>query len=85
MAAAPKKLAKFSIAESEEGYLLHIEAEGGDKLELEATPEQLDTLIDALDDLLSEDEDEIFAAGDDEDDEDVEIEDEEDGEDRPNA
>lgn len=62
MAAAPDKLAKFTIDESEEGYLLHIEAEGGDKLELEATPEQLDAIIDALDDLLSEDEEEIFAA-----------------------
>jgi hypothetical protein len=78
MAAAPKKLAKFTFSESEEGYVLHIEAEGGDKLDLEATPEQLDAIIDGLDDLLSEDEEEIFAA------DDGEIEDDGD-EDRPNA
>lgn len=82
MAAAPKKLAKFTFSESEEGYVLHIEAEGGDKLDLEASPEQLDAIIDGLDELLSEDEEEIFAA--DEDEDDLEVVDDED-EDRPNA
>lgn len=78
MAAAPKKLAKFTFSESEEGYVLHIEAEGGDKLDLEASPEQLDAIIDALDELLSGDEEEIFAAEDEDDDEDLEAEDDED-------
>lgn len=82
MAAAPKKLAKFTFSESEEGYVLHIEAEGGDKLDLEATPEQLDAIIDGLDDLLSEDDDEFLAADDEDDEDSDEVEEDED---RPNA
>lgn len=86
MAAAPQKLARFAFSESEEGYVLHIEAESGDRLDLDATPEQLDAIIDALDDLLSEDDGELFAVEAGDEDEDVVDDGDADGdEDRANA
>jgi len=58
-----KKLEQFVLEETEEGYAIHLTAEGGEELAVAVTPEQLDAIIDALDDLLSdegdfEDEDE---------------------------
>lgn len=51
----PKPLERFRLEETDAGYLITIEAQGGDALAVEASPEQLDAIIDALDDLLSED------------------------------
>jgi hypothetical protein len=56
-----KKLVHFTIrADDEETYVLRLEDDVGDVLELGASPEQIDTIIDALDDLLSEHEEEAF-------------------------
>ena len=48
-------LSQFSLSETDEVYLIEIEGDGGGSLTVEATPEQLDAIIDALDALLSED------------------------------
>lgn len=53
--AEPRLLEQFRLEETEAGYLITIEARGGEALAVEATPEQLDAIIDALDDLLSDD------------------------------
>lgn len=50
-----KKLEQFVLEETEEGYSIHLVAEGGAQLAVEVSPEQMDAIIDALDDLLSED------------------------------
>ncbi len=48
-------LSQFSLSETENGYLISVEGDGGGSLTVEATPDQLDAIIDALDALLSED------------------------------
>ena len=48
-------LSQFSLSETDDGYLIEIEGDGGGSLTVEATPEHLDAIIDALDALLSED------------------------------
>ena len=53
--AEPRPLEQFRLEETEAGYLITIQAQGGDALAVEASPEQLDAIIDALDDLLSDD------------------------------
>jgi hypothetical protein len=58
--ADPKQLARFTIAEAEEGYILHIEDDAGHTLELRANDDQLDLIIEELDRVLGEDD----AAGD---------------------
>ena len=55
--AEAKKLAKFTITEAGEGFSLHIEDEAGHVLELSATREQIDLIVDTLDDLLEEGDD----------------------------
>lgn len=55
-----KQLAKFSIDIREEDFVLRLEDEVGEATEFSATPEQLDAVIDALDELLSEGEEEFF-------------------------
>mgnify|MGYP002653203363 CR=1 FL=1 len=39
-------LSQFSLSETDEGYLIEIEGDGGGSLTVEATPEQLDAIID---------------------------------------
>lgn len=59
-------LSQFTLSETPDGYLIEIEGDGGGSIAVEASPEQLDAIIDALDDLLSEDEaaaDEIESDG----------------------
>ena len=60
-----KQLAKFAISVREEDFVLHLEDETGENVEYSATPEQLDAVIDALDELLSEGEEEYFEVEDD--------------------
>lgn len=60
-----KQLAKFAISVREEDFVLHLEDETGETVEYSATPEQLDAVIDALDELLSEGEEEYFEVEDD--------------------
>jgi hypothetical protein len=55
--AAPKTLSKFSITSKGDEFLLRIESEGGEALELTASYDQLDVLADQIDELLDADED----------------------------
>jgi len=55
-----RQLAKFSISVREQDFVLHLEDDTGQAMDFAASPEQLDTVIDALDELLSEDEEELF-------------------------
>lgn len=48
-------LSQFTLSETPDGYLIEIEAEGGQSLAVSATIEQIDAIIEALDQLLSED------------------------------
>jgi hypothetical protein len=59
-----RQLAKFTISVREEDFVLNLQDEAGEAIEFAASPEQLDAVIDALDELLSED-DEIFEVEDD--------------------
>ena len=63
--AATKKLAKFTVTEAGEDFNLHIEDEAGHVLELSATRDQVDLIVDTLDELLSQD-DSADEVGDDE-------------------
>jgi hypothetical protein len=56
-------LIQFRVEETEEGYLLHIANEAGQEVTAEATPEQMDAIIDSFADLL-DDEDDVFEEGD---------------------
>jgi hypothetical protein len=60
-----RQLARFAISVREEDFVLHLEDDSGETLEFAASPEQLDAVIDALDDLLSENEEELFEVEDD--------------------
>ena len=51
-----QSLSQFTLSETPDGYLIEIEGDGGAAMAVTATPEQIDAIIDALDDLLSEDE-----------------------------
>lgn len=48
------KLAKFTIEPDGDGYLLQIEGDDGESLELVASVEQLDLLGEAIDQLLEQ-------------------------------
>lgn len=64
--AEPKNLERFTLEETEEGYLLIVGADDGQTVEVNVTPDQLDAIIDALNDVLGAD-DEAFEFDDDED------------------
>ena len=55
-----RQLAKFSISVRETDFVLHLEDEAGEPVDFAASPEQLDAVIDALDELLSENEEDLF-------------------------
>ena len=57
-----RQLAKFSISVREEDFVLHLEDDAGGATDYAASPEQLDAVIDALDELLSENEEDLFEA-----------------------
>jgi ribose 5-phosphate isomerase len=68
-----KKLAKFTVLEADQAFSLHIEDEAGHVLELSATRDQIDIIVDRLDEILSQDdsadeidgnEDEVKGGGD---------------------
>jgi hypothetical protein len=50
-----RELVRFTITEREDGYRLRIEDDSGRTLELNASEDQLDMLIDELDSVLGED------------------------------
>jgi hypothetical protein len=60
-----RQLAKFSISVREEDFVLHLEDDAGQAVDYAASPEQLDAVIDALDELLSENEEDLFEVEDD--------------------
>lgn len=51
-----QSLKQFILSETPDGYLIEIEGDAGASMAVTATPEQIDAIIDALDDLLSDDE-----------------------------
>lgn len=55
-----KQLARFAISVRADDFVLHLEDEAGEKMDFAASPEQLDAVIDALDEMLSENEEEFF-------------------------
>lgn len=56
-----KQLAKFTITVREEDFVLTLVDDNGDTTEYAAAPEVLDEIIDALDELLSEEDDDLVA------------------------
>lgn len=54
-----RQLAGFDISIRDTDFLLRLEDDAGETVEFACSPEQLDLMIDALDELLSED-DEAF-------------------------
>ena len=48
-------LERLTFEETEEGYALHLTTQGGQSLDVAVTPDQLDLIIDALNDMLEED------------------------------
>ena len=54
-------LSQFTISRDGDGYLLRIESEGSEPLELSATYEQLDVIAEAIDEQLDADEEEALA------------------------
>lgn len=59
-----RQLARFAISVRADDFVLHLEDDAGEKMDFAATPEQLDAVISALDDLLSEGEEEFFGVQD---------------------
>lgn len=55
-----RQLAKFSISVREEDFVLHLVDADGEATDFACPPDQLDEVIDALDELLSENEDDLF-------------------------
>ena len=52
-----RQLAGFDISVRDTDFLLRFEDQSGEAVEFACSPEQLDLMIDAFDDLLSEDDD----------------------------
>jgi hypothetical protein len=55
-----RQLARFAISVRADDFVLHLEDDAGERMDFAASPEQLDAVIDALDEMLSENEEEIF-------------------------
>jgi hypothetical protein len=51
-----KTLSQFTISSEGEGYILHVETDDGETLDVSATYEQLDLISEAIDERLDEDE-----------------------------
>lgn len=56
-----KVLTHFSITQEAEGYLLHLEDEDGDEIEMSASYEQLDLIVEAIGEQLDSDEEDALA------------------------
>jgi len=52
-------LSLFNLAETEDGYLLEIGGDGGNSLTVAASAEQIDAIVEALDALLSDEDDAV--------------------------
>lgn len=68
-----KTLSQFTIVRATSGdYMLSIETDDGETIEIEASYEQLDLIVEAIEDQLENDEEEALTADDDSDDEEEE-------------
>jgi hypothetical protein len=56
-----KTLSQFTISSEGESYVLHIETDDGQTMDVNATYEQLDLISEAIDERLDEDEEEQLA------------------------
>jgi hypothetical protein len=56
-----KTLSQFTISSEGEGYILHLETDDGQTLDVSATYEQLDLISEAIDERLDEDEEDMLA------------------------
>lgn len=61
-----KQLQHFTIVPSAEGYILQLEDEDGETVELIATYDQLDVIAEAIDEQLDDDEEVALSADEDE-------------------
>ena len=52
-------LSQFNLAESDDGYLLEVGGSDGSVVRVAATAEQIDAIIEALDALLSDEDDAV--------------------------
>jgi hypothetical protein len=59
-----RQLARFAISVRPEDFVLHLEDEAGEKMDFAASPDQLDAVIDALDEMLSGNDEEFFGVQD---------------------
>ena len=64
MAETIPTLTQFNLAESDDGYLLEIGGSDGAVVRVSASAEQIDAIIEALDALLSDEDDAVEDAGD---------------------
>jgi lipase chaperone LimK len=55
-----RQLSRFAISVRADDFVLHLQDEAGEKMDFVATPDQLDAVIDALDEMLSENEEAYF-------------------------
>lgn len=55
-----RQLARFAISVRADDFVLHLEDDAGERMDFAASPEQLDAVIDALDEMLSDNEEEFF-------------------------
>ena len=58
-----QRLTSFTISSEADGYIMHIEGEGGAKLDLSATYDQLDVIAETIDRQLDTDEEEALEVG----------------------
>lgn len=65
MAADIPTLTQFNLAETDDGYLLEIGGSDGAVIQVQASAEQIDAIIEALDALLSDEDDAVDEVGDD--------------------
>lgn len=56
-----KTLSQFTVSREGEGYVLHIETDDGETIDVGASYEQLDLIAEAIDDRLDEDEEDQLA------------------------
>ncbi len=56
-----KTLSQFTISSEGEGYVLHLETDDGETLDVNATYEQLDLISEAIEERLDEDEEDQLA------------------------
>jgi hypothetical protein len=59
-----RQLARFAISVRADDFVLHLEDDAGETMDFAASPEQLDAVIDALDEMLTDNEEEFFGVQD---------------------